>query len=299
MKIEKCLFYGILIFITGCDIGLKKEKEDLTSSYYADYNEVLKNTTLKESKVINSEPIVKDLIDTEKAISEILLEKYSNYEWREISNLIREKRFDETFQILKTALRRTKDKQKKEDINDRIVCIELIEKFGYDDAHYSNSKNFIITVKNEKYGLLYSLDKHLLFEPYFQLITDGFQSNFLLVQQDEKYGLLDSDAKTFLPIEYEDIDVEECLPLIAIKKNGKYAFLNSKGKMVIPYKYEAIEPLWNCGAIVVCENDKLGLIDTLGKLLYKPQFDDFAEGDDDNTIRVLINGDEKIIKIRK
>lgn len=299
-KLKYDLYLLITLCICSCEFGMEKENSPnfSNSTHASTFSKLLDDSLKKQEYVIDYEKPTSKIND-EEAINQVILGKWSSYQWSHINTLIIYEEFNRAKDLLNVAISRTKDEKKKNEIRLKLECIEIVKSGGYDNANHSYSKRFIITRKGDKYGLILSQDKHLLFEPSFQSITDGFQGRFVSIEDNGKYGLLDSLGTLFLPIEYEDIDLEECSPLIGVKRNGKYGIYDANCNLIIPHRFTSVMGLWDDGLIIIEENNKFGLMDTVGAILYEPEFDEILNGVENGAIYVEVNGKEKKIPIER
>jgi len=103
---------------------------------------------------------------------------------------------------------------------------------------------------------------------------------FAKVKLNNKWGLFDTDGKSIVPIEYDDI-VKFSKKLIKISLDDKHGCIDTKGEIVIPMEYDNIEyflyerkekdnhgySLYRYEFAKVTKNNKIGLIDQRGEII--------------------------------
>ena len=139
--------------------------------------------------------------------------------------------------------------------------------FDWDQA-YMPENGFIMTGKNDKFGLLSSFGEPL-FEPQFDE-PPRFHKNIACVKKDGLWGLIQNGRIWLTEPAYETI-YDFINGYAKIEKNGKYGLMDSAGTVVI--KPEYLEMSYPSEGLVAVDADGgWGYVNLQGQPVIKPRF---------------------------
>ena len=129
----------------------------------------------------------------------------------------------------------------------------IVDPYEYkNDKKIINSDKYLITVNNNKYGVIdYNGNTILdLKYDYIRIIDNTF-----IIRENNKFGIINSNKEYILNSEYEEIiDYKDTY---VIKKDNKYAIINKNKEIIINYEIDYIEKLNDY--LIIIKNNKLGL----------------------------------------
>ncbi|MFB9079998.1 WG repeat-containing protein [Flavobacterium procerum] len=103
--------------------------------------------------------------------------------------------------------------------------------------YYENGRRKEEHIPNtEKFGLLNSKGQFII---DFKNDYDGIyvSKGIIYIIKNNLYGTVNEQNEIVIPIEYEELNIEDKNVIIA-KKNSKYGVLNSLGETIIPFEFE-------------------------------------------------------------
>ncbi|CAD0009042.1 WG repeat-containing protein [Flavobacterium salmonis] len=122
----------------------------------------------------------------------------------------------------------------------------------------------------EKYGLLNSKGKFVVnFEENYSSID--VSNGIIVVQKNSLYGVVNEKKEIVIPIEYDELDIQNQEIFIA-KKNNKTAVINYENKIIVPFIYDEIfsfveNKTTHNFFVIVKKADEMGVIDRNNKII--------------------------------
>lgn len=123
--------------------------------------------------------------------------------------------------------------------------------------------------------------------PYFSYMDWVEGENIASVKGDGKWGYVDSRGEVLVPLEYDDLGVNEGNGFAA-KKDGRWGFVDQTGRVLTPLLFNQVLRYSEDGALV-CRNEEFFVADRKGRPVYEYSFDYFYYLAP-NRIWVQING---------
>lgn len=172
----------------------------------------------------------------------------------------------------------------------------------YDNITYIQQKSAFLIEKNEKVGIMSNTGETKISPKYDSLELIDTKNELYLAKQNGLYGVIDSNEKTIIFFEYQEIgiDTKEFTEnnlksgyilldkLIPVKRDEKWGFFDITGKKITNTEYDNIGCIPNrqesltyslltineYKVIVVGKNNKYTFIDLNGKEILPCVFDD-------------------------
>lgn len=191
--------------------------------------------------------------------------------------------------------------------NKKVLCDnkgKVISKTLYNELiNYSCDR--IITIKNDKYGVIDSLGNTIV-KPKYRHISK-YNNNVAIVSDYDGYSLMDNYGKIITPVKYDNIYL--CNDIYKVEKDNKFGYINSLGEVIIPMIYDYIGE-FSSELIVVKIGDKYGFINKNNELVVEAIYDNvygfnngYAKGikehDDEQKIFIIDKTGKVISKIEK
>lgn len=158
------------------------------------------------------------------------------------------------------------------------------EKYGMVDKNYSvhipldydsisiTSSGLYLVTKNDQYAILDNKNNPVVQLGQYDLIKYDSKSHNFIVSLNEKFGMLDSDAKLWIPLDYDRID-EECWDHRWIKRETKFALVDRGFNIVASFTtYEDVDKYVD-GHAPVKQNGKWGVVNRFGKMIIPCEYD--------------------------
>jgi hypothetical protein len=166
-------------------------------------------------------------------------------------------------------------------------CVPNEERLNNNDS-YSNIHLLYFKDKNGKYGLLNEVTGKIVAPALYDNILQQFDNTknvYFAVQKGKKHGLINEKNEIFIPIEYEDINLDyvfnyfdgigENIQLI-VAKNGKYGTVNLKNEVKIPFEYKVLKRVSPSGLFKANKKDTYQLIDFNNQPIVSKAFDEVS-----------------------
>ena len=135
-------------------------------------------------------------------------------------------------------------------------------------------EGFIEIKKNGKYGIM--KENKQLVAPIYDYIIMWYK-DFFKVRLNKKMGLLSKkDGRILVPIEYDDIQIENNDKTIFVKKNNKWGLLDESGVVKIPLMYDEKgnhSPLTNGNLYKFNKNGKYGIVNKENQIIVPFEYD--------------------------
>ncbi|UZR98836.1 WG repeat-containing protein [Chondrinema litorale] len=254
----------ILLIFTVIYYSLKINKPQLEEKILTKSESL--NPTSTESferpenkEIIKESNLEKDL-ELEQAIKHILSKKPDDS--NEFEQLIVNNQFEKALEVIEIAETRTKDKYLLTHLDNRRKSIYLIREHDIDNAWISFPRTLILTVKENKYGLLNRKGEEVC-KPKFNEIEPLFFGNLYCTILDSMYGFFNEEGEEIFKTVFSEVNPMIFDEFTLVKKDGLYGLLDIDGNFILEPKFNQIERVME-DLIFTNENEKWGVIDTTG-----------------------------------
>lgn len=162
---------------------------------------------------------------------------------------------------------------------------------------------YLVVAQNGQYGL--RKNKQQIIEHKYQAIQYNADNELFIVKRNIKYGVLDKQAKTILPIEYNQIHFEG--KFIYTTKEEKEEIYNTLGQIIEDVNYKSIYLTNNKEYYIsINENQKYGILDKKENKLVENQYtyleylydNHFIASKEDNQFGVINEKGEVVIELK-
>jgi hypothetical protein len=138
----------------------------------------------------------------------------------------------------------------------------------YDKIETRGSNEYVVLVKNEKYGFA-DLNGHIL-EPRFDLIQFRPTYGQAVFYQNKKYGLVNIDGEIIIPATYDHPFQFNTKGFAFTYKNKLYGVVTRTGEVIHPSRFKSLDLIKGYKIWEAKEGDLLGLMNEEGKMLLEP-----------------------------
>ena len=126
-------------------------------------------------------------------------------------------------------------------LNDKNIELKDISLFGSELKNgighdiITNHEKYIITKKDDKYGIYDIKNEKNIIEPSYDMLKKTHDGNYVAVKN-EKAGIIDINKKILVDFEYDFIDIND--NFYVVSKNNKLAIMNDEYNLITDFAFD-------------------------------------------------------------
>lgn len=138
-------------------------------------------------------------------------------------------------------------------------------------------KNSLITIKDDKKGLISSTGAVLINNEYISIsgLTEKYEDGYIVKNSENKYGVIGTNKKIVVPVQYEDIESAHSGNYYIVKEDGKLKIFNSSTNEDIETNAAEVKSI-DGENIIIKSGNNYGLIDISGEQKLEAKYQDLT-----------------------
>lgn len=136
-------------------------------------------------------------------------------------------------------------------------------------------KNIVLTVKDEKQGIVDNTGNIVVKNEYAQIttLTDKYENGFIIKADNGKYGVVGTNGKLVIEAKYDEIKNVYGNKMYVVKEGSSWKIVDEEANTYLQDKFDDIKEI-NIDKIVAKKDNKYGIISINGETVIDFTYDD-------------------------